>query len=117
MKTSLDHLPEPKRAKLTALVVLFREAVPKGPLVLVGSHARGDWVDDEETGYRSDFDLLAVVRDPKQANDHGFFRALEGRFREAAAPSPVTLIAHDLKFVNHEIRMGQYFFGDIANEG
>jgi uncharacterized protein len=117
MKTSLDHLPEGKRAQLSVIAALFREAVPLGLLVLFGSHARGDWVDDPETGYQSDFDLLAVVRDPKQANDHGFFRALEGRLREAAAPTPVTLIAHDLKFVNKEIRIGQYFFGDIANEG
>jgi uncharacterized protein len=117
MKTSLDHLPEPKRAKLDALVAIFREALPKGLLVLFGSHARGDWVDDDETGYQSDFDLLAVVRDPKQAGDAGLFRGLEARLREAAAPTLVTLIAHDLKFINHEIRMGQYFFGDIANEG
>jgi uncharacterized protein len=100
MKTSNDHLPEKKRAQLAAIVELFREALPKGLLVLFGSHARGDWVDDPDTGYRSDFDLLAVVRDPAQADDHGLFRELEGRLREAAAPTPVTLIAHDLKFVN-----------------
>jgi hypothetical protein len=117
MKTSLDHLPDDKRAKLVELAALFREAVPLGLLVLFGSHARGDWVDDDETGYRSDFDLLAVVRDPKQAGDLALWRGLEARFRGATAPTPVTLIAHDLKFVNREIRMGQYFFGDIANEG
>jgi uncharacterized protein len=117
MKTSLDHLPEAKRAQLDLLVALFRERVPLGLLVLFGSHARGDWVDDEVTGYRSDFDLLAVVRDPKQADDARAWHELERAFREVAKPTPVTLIAHDLKFVNREIRMGQYFFGDIANEG
>ncbi|HEU4412802.1 MAG TPA: HEPN domain-containing protein [Polyangiaceae bacterium] len=117
MKTTLDHLPEAKREKLAALVALFREALPKGLLVLFGSHARGDWVDDDVTGYKSDFDLLAVVRDPKQADDHGLVRGLEARLREAAAPSPVTLIAHDIKFVNREVRMGQYFFCDVVNEG
>ncbi|HEU4409618.1 MAG TPA: HEPN domain-containing protein [Polyangiaceae bacterium] len=117
MKTSLDHLPDGKRVKLAALVDLFREAAPLGLLVLFGSHARGDWVDDPQTGYQSDFDLLAVVREPAQANDGAFWHALEARLREAAAPSPVTLIAHDIKFFNREIRMGQYFFADIANEG
>ncbi|HEU4408902.1 MAG TPA: HEPN domain-containing protein [Polyangiaceae bacterium] len=117
MKTSLDHLPESKRAQLDAIVGLFRERVPLGLLVLFGSHARGDWVDDPNTGYQSDFDLLAVVRDPKQADDARPWHELERAFREAAKPTPVTLIAHDLKFVNREIRMGQYFFGDIANEG
>ena len=28
-----------------------------------------------------------------------------------------SFIVHDIKFVNKEIRIGQYFFGDIANEG
>ncbi|HEU4408400.1 MAG TPA: HEPN domain-containing protein, partial [Polyangiaceae bacterium] len=102
---------------LAALVDLFREAAPLGLLVLFGSHARGDWVDDPQTGYQSDFDLLAVVREPAQANDGAFWHALEARLREAAAPSPVTLIAHDIKFLNREIRMGQYFFADVANEG
>ena len=44
-------------------------------------------------------------------------RDLEQAFRAVVAPTPVTLIAHDLKFVNREIRMGQYFFSDIANQG
>ncbi|HEU4412785.1 MAG TPA: HEPN domain-containing protein [Polyangiaceae bacterium] len=117
MKTSLDHLPEAKRAQLATLVDLFRERLPRGVLVLFGSHARGTWVDDEATGYRSDFDLLAVVDDEKQAAEAALFRELEGRLREAAAPTPVTLIAHDIRFVNREVRMGQYFFADIVNEG
>jgi predicted nucleotidyltransferase len=112
-----DRLLDDKRAKLAAIATLFREKVPLGLLVLFGSHARGDWVDDPNTGYQSDFDLLAVVRDLKQADDLGLWRGLEARFREAAAPTPVTLIAHDLKFVNREIRMGQYFFGDICPNG
>jgi predicted nucleotidyltransferase/HEPN domain-containing protein len=117
MKTSLDHLPEGKRSQLSAIAALFRERLPQGLLVLFGSHARGDWVDDPQTGYQSDFDLLAVVREPKEADDVALVRDLERAFRETVAPTPVTLIAHDIKFINREIRMGQYFFGDIANEG
>ncbi|HEU4404449.1 MAG TPA: HEPN domain-containing protein [Polyangiaceae bacterium] len=117
MKTSLEHLPDAKRAQLRALAALFREKVPLGLLVLFGSHARGDWVDDPTTGYQSDFDLLAVTHDPALAADVGFWRELEARFREAAAPTPVTLIVHDVTFVNREIRMGQYFFADVAAEG
>src|SRR5687767_14763281 len=117
MKTSLEHLPADRRETLAAFVAIFRETVPLGLLVLFGSHARGTWIVDYKTGYRSDFDLLAVVREPKQADDDVFWRRLEERMRAVAAPTLVTLIAHDLKFVNREIRMGQYFFGDIANEG
>jgi predicted nucleotidyltransferase len=60
MKTSLDHLPETKRAILRDIVALFRESAPIEMLILFGSHARGDWVEDRETGYKSDFDVRSV---------------------------------------------------------
>ena len=37
--------------------------------------------------------------------------------RAIIGDTPLTFIVHDIKFVNKEIRVGQYFFGDIANEG
>jgi len=117
MKTSLDHLPEPKRAQLRDITAIFREGAPIAMLILFGSHARGDWVEDPETGYRSDFDLLAIVETEKQAADLSLWHELERRAREVAGATPVTLIVHDIKFVNHEVRIGQYFFGDIVNEG
>ncbi|HLM72919.1 MAG TPA: HEPN domain-containing protein [Polyangiaceae bacterium] len=117
MKTSLDHLPELKRAQLRAITSIFCEGAPNGMLILFGSHARGDWVQDPETGYRSDYDVLFIVETEKQAEDLSLWSDLERRAREAAGETPVTLIVHDIKFVNHEIRIGQYFFGDIVNEG
>lgn len=117
MKTSLDHLPELKRAQLRAIMTIFSEGAPISMLILFGSHARGDWVQDPETGYRSDFDLLAIVETEKQTEDLLLWTELERRAREAAGETPVTLIVHDIKFVNHEIRIGQYFFGDIVTEG
>jgi predicted nucleotidyltransferase/HEPN domain-containing protein len=117
MKTSLDHLPEPKRAQLRDITAIFREAAPNSMLILFGSHARGDWVEDPESGYRSDFDLISIVETEKQAADLSLWHELERRAREVAGATPVTLIVHDIKFVNHEVRVGQYFFGDIVNEG
>jgi predicted nucleotidyltransferase/HEPN domain-containing protein len=117
MKTSLDHLPELKRAQLRSITSIFCEGAPIAMLILFGSHARGDWVHDAESGYRSDFDVLAIVETEKQAADLSLWSDLERRAREAAGETPVTLIVHDIKFVNHEIRIGQYFFGDIVNEG
>jgi predicted nucleotidyltransferase len=60
MKTSLDHLPEQKRAQLRAITSIFCEGAPLEMLILFGSHARGDWVEDPETGYRSDWDVRSV---------------------------------------------------------
>jgi predicted nucleotidyltransferase len=61
MKSSID-----KQAKLVAMAAKIRELAPDtGMIVLFGSHARGDWVDDHETGYHSDYDVLVVVDTPE----------------------------------------------------
>ncbi len=117
MKTSLDHLPETKQAILRDIASIFREGAPIEMLILFGSHARGDWVEDRETGYRSDFDFIAIVATEELTKDLALWHEMERRAREVAGATPVTLIVHSIKFVNHEIRIGQYFFSDIVNEG
>ena len=95
MRTGLDHLPAVKRRELERVArVLFDEfedAVKtklsdkrKGgrilKLILFGSYARGDWVEDRASGYISDYDLLVVVNADKirvtgnKANDKVYYR-------------------------------------------
>ena len=75
MKTSYDYLPENKRNDLGNAVRLIREEFEVDMIILFGSYARDEWV--EELGedefyykYQSDFDIL-VVADKKYANKHG----------------------------------------------
>ena len=120
MKTTIDHLPDDQQQKLQAITAVFTSpevTIPVDMLILFGSRARGDWVDDQATGYRSDYDLLVVVENEKQVNDLAVWGELERKVREIIGDTPLTFIVHDIKFVNKEIRIGQYFFGDIANEG
>lgn len=120
MKTTVDHLPDDQQQKLQAITAVFTDpgvAIPVDMLILFGSRARGDWVDDQETGYKSDYDLLVVVESEKQVNDLTVWGELERKVRAIIEDTPLTFIVHDIKFVNKEIRVGQYFFGDIANEG
>jgi len=117
MKTSLDHLPTRKQDVLRAVAEVVRAGAPLGMLVLFGSHARGDWVEDPEGGYFSDYDLLAIVESRKVADDTALWSRLESQARELSGEALVSLIGHDIKFVNTEIRAGSYFFGDIRNEG
>jgi predicted nucleotidyltransferase len=117
MNTSLAHLPEAKQAKLAAMAAAIREVAPAELILLFGSHARGNWVEDPETGYMSDFDLLVVVESPAVAEEDELWSEVERRIRPLAAPTPVTLIVHGIKFLNKEIRRGQYFFSEIVAEG
>ena len=113
MKTTIDHLPDDQQQKLQAIAAVFTSpdvAIPIDMLILFGSRARGDWVDDQETGYRSDYDLLVVVENEQQVNDLTVWGDLERKVREIIGDTPLTFIVHDIKFVNKEIRVGQYFF-------
>ena len=109
MKTSIDHLPEDKQRKLREITAIFtepRDGSPIGMLILFGSHARGDWVEDAETGYKSDYDFLVVVETEAQVADVMLWGEIEQRVRAVIADTPLTLIVHDVKFVNRGIRIG-----------
>ena len=137
MKTSLDHLPEAKRRELArAVEILFAEfeAVTAGghsehkrdaqilKVILFGSYARGDWVDDPVGGYVSDYDLLVVVNHERLtdvlefwagADDH-LLREYQIAHRLTA---PVNFIVHSLADVNERLKHGRYFFTDIVRDG
>jgi predicted nucleotidyltransferase len=117
MKTSLDHLPQAKRDRLAKLVEILREAGPAEMIILFGSHARGDWVEDPKTGYESDYDVLVITRSREVAEDVALWGKATDRFAAMPGWPSVDVIVHDFKFVNDQLAHGQYFFGDIAREG
>ncbi|WP_459873193.1 nucleotidyltransferase domain-containing protein, partial [Endothiovibrio diazotrophicus] len=117
LTNTLDHLPEAKRYQLERIKEVLCSTVPLDWLVLFGSYARGDWVEDPIHRYFSDYDLLVVVSEPFLVQRAGLWERLERELQAIAGRVPVTLLVHTHKEVNHEIRMGQYFFCDIMNEG
>jgi predicted nucleotidyltransferase len=136
MNTSLDHLPETKRQELSRILeILFREfedatrnravARKQGRIlkvVLFGSHARGDWVDDPKGGYRSDYDLLVVVNDEELTDTAEYWTQAEERLQQAYEithdlTAPAHFIVHSLADVNGQLTRGRPFFTDIVREG
>ena len=73
--------------------------------------------EDHCTLYYSDYDLMVIVESPEVAQDHLLWQRLTAELRQIAGHVPVTLLAHDIREVSHEIRIGQYFFADVASEG
>ncbi|HEV7661577.1 MAG TPA: HEPN domain-containing protein [Allosphingosinicella sp.] len=136
MTTSLDHLPAAKQRELTHIVrLLFEEfgaATNKTngfgkvariyKIVLYGSYARGDWVDDPVGSYQSDFDILIVVSHDKLTDFVDYWSAAEDRLmRELTIAktigAPVNFIVHTLKDVNRQLDQGRPFFIDIVRQG
>ena len=133
MRADLDHLPGVKRRELERVArVLFDEfedAVKtklsdkrKGgrilKLILFGSYARDDWVDEPENGYQSDYDLLIVVSHADLTDVADYWHVAEDRIlRDSAIARPVNIIVHSLDEVNQALTRGEYFWVDIARDG
>jgi predicted nucleotidyltransferase/HEPN domain-containing protein len=133
MRRDLEHVPERQRAELARAVAIlqagFEEATALSTsawkksgrilhMVLFGSYARGDWVDDKVSGYQSDFDLLIVVNDTRLTDVAEFWHAAEDKLiADPEIARPVNFIVHSLEEVNAELKRGQYFFTDIVKEG
>ena len=122
MKTDLSHLPERKRQELELSLWIITEEIDLEMLILFGSYARGDWVEDidEQTllpKYQSDYDLLVVTETPRQAQRVEQNNKLAQRLFKTIHRTPVSLIAEDIKFFNKRLRKSQYFYIDILREG
>lgn len=94
MNSGLDHLPEGKRRELAYVVETVRAGFADAiahrtqpryragkllKIVLFGSYARGDWVEDPVGRYFSDYDLLVVVNHDDLADIAEFWEATENR--------------------------------------
>lgn len=139
MRTDLDHLPFAKQRELERVVqILFKEfgdatAIATSTwkkqarilkIILYGSYARGNWVDEPHTakGYQSDFDLLVIVNHEKLTDRVEFWSTAEDRLNRELAitrslKTPVNFIVHTLGEVNAGLSEGRYFFMDIARDG
>ena len=122
MKTSISHLPEHKQQELNNIVEYLKSELDLDMLILFGSYARGDWVEDldEETllyRYQSDFDLLIVTQTQGYAQKIEKDLQLSHRLNKHFQRTPVSLIAEDITFVNSRLRKSQYFYIDVLREG
>jgi predicted nucleotidyltransferase len=77
------HLPAVKQQQLCAIVGIIRATADVERVVLYGSHARGDWVEDPGGGYLSDFDILVLVTSPALAADESLWADCQDRARDA----------------------------------
>ena len=132
----LDHLPANKRRELArVLEIIFFEVEQFRAtklsmkkldakilkVILYGSYARGDWMEDRLSGYRSDYDLLIVVNKQSFVDEEELWLALDERLiQEQIAhriKTPVLPVVHSLHDVNDQLARGRPFFVDIARDG
>jgi uncharacterized protein len=125
MKTSLAHLPKEKQVELEVIRdVILEKVADVRMIILFGSYARGDWVEDihseNETThvYTSDFDILVATKSKKVAEDFKTFDTVEQNINATGkVATPCSIIYHSFSYVKEMIGEGHYFFTDIQKEG
>ena len=133
MRSDLDPLPERQQRELARVRAILLEefdrviAAATQPvrrtgqvykIILFGSYARDDWVDEPANGYQSDFDLLVVVSHEDLTDIASYWYIAEDRIaRDPAIGRPVNLIIHPLDEVNRALTRGAYFWIDIVRDG
>lgn len=133
MKTEIDHLPAKQQDELEhikrVLMEEFAYSIARATMewkrngkilkiILFGSYARSDWVDEPENGYQSDFDLLIIVshEDLTDIADHWYI-AEDKILRDPEVGRTVNIIVHTLPEVNKALTRGEYFWVDITRDG
>ncbi len=123
MKTSLENLPQDKQEELRRIVEIIREEFKPEMIILFGSHARGNWVEDAYIGedgnyykYKSDFDIYVLMHNHDDARKVNRRQSLRDKFR-AEIRTPVQIIADTFQYFNSRLKEGRYFFTDIKEEG
>ncbi|MGV3730588.1 MAG: HEPN domain-containing protein [Sphingopyxis sp.] len=133
MKHEIDHLPAKQQGELGRITQLLMEEFARSieratmewkrngkilKIILFGSYARNDWVDEPDNGYQSDYDLLIVVshEDLTDIADHWYI-AEDKILRDPAIGRTVNIIVHTMQDVNQALRRGEYFWVDIIRDG
>lgn len=136
MRADLDHLPARQQRELervrTTLLTEFDAAIKSGgggtqswrrdgrvlKIILFGSYARNDWVDEPDNGYLSDFDLLVIVSHEKLTDIADYWYVAEDKVqRDPAVGRTVNIIVHTMAEVNQALTRGEYFWTDILRDG
>jgi len=131
MKTSLEHLPENKQAKIQFLLDTIRDEFEQvrgfatsekrklsriSMVILFGSYAKGSYVDDPVNGYFSDYDVLVVLNRSELVDEYTIWHTAEERISQQIK-APVNILVHTHTEVNNWLQQGHYFFSDIRKEG
>jgi len=111
MNTSLKHLSPAQQRTLQRVVSIIIRAIQPEKILLFGVHGLSQRTLPPVLGA---YDLLVVSREGDRRTDYELQDLIENRCRDAA---PVTVLVHDIGYVNKRLSEGQYFFYSVIREG
>jgi len=124
MKKSLSHLPKHKQDEIRAVAELIKERIDAEFIILFGSYARGDWVEDKSIGedgnlyeYQSDYDILIVAKNPRRYEHSKYPARIKRKAEQCGVHTNISMIFHSVAEFKRAVNKGKYFFVDIIKEG
>ena len=124
MKTSLEHLPKKKQDEIKAVRDIICDLIDAEFVILFGSYARGDWVEDRTVGnddnvyeYKSDYDILIVTKNPRRYEHNNFPERIKNKAEQLGVRTYISIMFHSPAEFKRAVNKGKYFFVDIINEG
>jgi len=117
------HLPPHKQQELKEIVAAICARHDVEMIILFGSHARGDWVEDEYEEdhityeYRSDYDILIITADKDSERDVSYDSDLKHDLEPGGTGTRINYIVHTIQHVNQMLAERRFFFMDILKEG
>jgi HEPN domain-containing protein len=120
MKDTITHLPANKQNDIKEILQIIMEEANPERVILFGSHATNNWVEDEykeggiKFSYISDYDFLVVISNDDK-KEQVIISSIENRTNHYK--NAVSIIVHRDDYINEGLSIGQYFFTEIANEG
>ncbi len=115
MNTSLDHLPDLKKQQLQAITKIIIAAIQPEKILLFGDYTSQGW----GTGFYTDrqlpvnYDILVITRPGTLRVEYEIQDMIENRCR---FHTPVTIVVHDIGYVNKQIAERHYFFTMVRVE-
>jgi uncharacterized protein len=119
MNTSLEHLPPAGREQLTMITGIIVKAIRPEKIILFGMYADTTGMPrhpfhDPPLAQLAAFDLLVITRRGERRHEHEVQEIVENRCR---ALIPVTVLVHDIDYMNEQLLRGGYFFSMLRKEG
>jgi uncharacterized protein len=116
MNTSLAHLSTFQRQQLETAKRIIIHAVHPEKIILFGVFSGGEeatlFTESLPSGMRA-YDLLVITRVGDRRSDYELQDVIENRCRSEV---PVTVLVHDIDYINQRIAEGHYFFSMIREE-
>ena len=116
MNTSLAHLSSLQREQLETAKRIIIQAVRPEKIILFGVYsieAEAAIFTERMPPGIGTYDLLVVTREGDRRSDYELQDIIENRCRDEV---PVTVLVHDIGYVNKRMAEGHYFFSTIRRE-